>query len=316
MYPEAIEFLRRSADVEYHDSNESYPPDELLSRLEDKDCAITQLTDEFSADVIEALPNLKVIANVAVGYDNVDIEAATRRKILVTNTPDVLTETTADFAFALLTAAARRIPEADRFLRAGKWREWGIDLLCGQDIYRRTLGIVGLGRIGQAMARRARGFDMTLLYHDAVRADTDVEREIGLHFVPLEKLLKDSDFVSVHVPLVPETRKLINASRLALMKKTAVLVNTSRGPVIDEAALVEALKNERIAAAGLDVFQDEPEVNPGLIELDNVVLTPHIASASVETRKKMCLMAAENALAALDGKRPANLVNPEAFEAA
>lgn len=316
MYPEAIDLLRRSADIDYHDSNISYPPDELMDRLHDKDGAITQLTDRFSAEVIEALPNLKVIANVAVGYDNVDIEAATRRKILVTNTPDVLTETTADFAFSLLTAAARRISEADRFLRAGKWRQWGIDLLCGQDIYGKTLGIVGLGRIGQAVARRARGFAMKIVYHDAVQARDEVEAELEARFVPLEALLEESDFVSVHVPLLTETRKLINASRLALMKKTAVLVNTSRGPVIDEAALAEALKAGEIAAAGLDVFEREPEVHPDLLDLDNVILTPHIASASVETRKKMCMMAVENALAALDGKRPPNLVNPEAFEAA
>jgi D-3-phosphoglycerate dehydrogenase len=309
VYPEALDYLRKHAEVEYHDSEQSYPPDELLSRLQEKDGAVTQLTDHFSADVLEALPKLRVIANVAVGYDNIDVEAATKRKILVTNTPGVLTDTTADFAFALLMAAARRVAEADRFLRAGRWREWNVDLLCGQDIHGSTLGLIGMGRIGQSVARRARGFDMRVIYHDAIRQDPQSEKDLGIEFVPLETLLREADFLSVHVPLLPETEKLIGAGELAQMKKTAILINTSRGPVIDEKALADALANGTIAAAGLDVFEREPEVEPKLLKLENVVLAPHIASASIETRKKMCRMAAENAIAALEGRRPENLVN-------
>jgi lactate dehydrogenase-like 2-hydroxyacid dehydrogenase len=309
IFPEALEYLREHADVEYHDSQESYPPDDLLNRMKAKDAAVSQLTDKFSAAVINALPKLRVIANIAVGFDNIDIQAATARNVIVTNTPGVLTETTADFTFALLMAAARRVVEGDRFLRAGRWREWSVDLLCGHDIYGRTLGLVGMGRIGQAVARRARGFQMRVLYHDAVRQDAQSEKDLGVEFVPFEALLRESDFVSVHVPLLPETKKLIGAGALAQMKKTAILINTSRGPVVDEAALAEALANGTIAAAGLDVFECEPAVNPKLIELENAVLAPHIASGSIDTRKKMCQMAVENAVAALQGQRPPNLVN-------
>ncbi len=309
IFPEALAYLQQHADVEYHDSQQSYAPAELLTRLKDKDGAVAQLTDHFTAEVLDQLPKLRVIANVAVGFDNIDVEAATKRKVLVTNTPGVLTDTTADFAFTLLMAAARRVAEADRFLRAGRWREWSVDLLCGHDIHGSTLGLIGMGRIGQSVARRARGFDMRVLYHDAIRQDSQSEKDLGVEFVPLETLLRESDFVSVHVPLLPETEKLIGAGELAQMKKTAILVNTSRGPVIDERALAEALANGTIAAAGLDVFEREPEVEPKLLTLENVVLAPHIASGSVETRKKMCLMAAENAIAALEGRRPENLVN-------
>jgi D-3-phosphoglycerate dehydrogenase len=309
IFPEALEYLRQHAEVEYHDSQESYPPDELLKRLNAKDGVVSQLTDKFTAGVMQALPQLRVIANVAVGFDNIDIQAATERNIIVTNTPGVLTETTADFAFALLMAAARRVAEGDRFLRAGRWREWSVDLLCGHDIYGRTLGLLGMGRIGQAVARRARGFQMRVLYHDAVRQDAQSERDLGVEFVPFETLLRESDFVSLHVPLLPETKRLIGAGALAQMKKTAILINTSRGPVVDEAALAEALANGTIAAAGLDVFEREPAVEPKLLQLENAVLAPHIASASIETRKKMCQMAVENAVAALQGRPPANVVN-------
>lgn len=314
IFPEALAYLQQHAEVEYHDSQQSYPPDELLSRLKDKDGAVAQLTDHFTADVIAVLPKLRVIANVAVGYDNIDVDAATKRKILVTNTPGVLTDTTADFAFALLMAAARRVAEADRFLRAGRWREWSVDLLCGHDIHGRTLGLIGMGRIGQSVSRRARGFEMRVLYHDAVRQDPQSEKDLGIEFAPLETLLRESDFLSVHVPLLPETEKMIGAGELAQMKKTAILINTSRGPVIDEAALADALTNGTIAAAGLDVFEREPEVEPKLLKLENVVLAPHIASASMETRKKMCMMAAENVIAALEGGRPENLVNTSLME--
>ncbi len=314
VYPEAIDYLREHLEVEYHDSAVSYPAKELLKRLRDKDAAVSQLTDKFTAEVMDALPNLKAISNVAVGYDNIDIEAATRRKIPVTNTPEVLTDTTADFAFALLMATARRVVEADRFLRAGKWEQWSIDLFCGYDLHHRTLGIFGIGRIGQALARRARGFDMRVLYHDVARLHHKQEEQLGIQFASKEVILREADFISLHVPLTPKTRKLIGASELGRMKKTAILVNTSRGPVVDEAALAKALQKGKIAGAGLDVFEREPEVDARLLELDNAVLAPHIASASIDTRKKMCMMAAENVVAALEGKRPPNLVNTTLFE--
>lgn len=313
IYSEAVEYLCERADVEYHDSDKSYPAEELLRHLSDKEGVISQLTDRFSEEVMAALPSLRVIANVAVGFDNIDVEAATRHGIAVTNTPDVLTETTADLAFALLLAAARRVSESERFLRAGHWQGWGIDQFCGPDIHHSTLGILGMGRIGRALARRASGFDMRVVYHDAVRAPRDIEQELRLTFVPFETLLSEADFVSLHVPLVPTTRHLMSTPQFALMKKTAVLVNTSRGPVIDEVALAEALACEEIAAAGLDVFENEPDIQPKLLELENVVLTPHIASASHTTRSKMCMMAAENALSALAGNRPPNLINQDLF---
>ncbi len=309
VYPQAIDYLRQQVDFEYNDSDDGYPPEQLLEELRDKQGVVSQLTDKFSAAVLDQLPDLKVISNVAVGFDNIDIPAATARKILVTNTPDVLTDTTADFAFTLMLAAARRVVEGEAFLRSGQWRQWRIDLLCGYDVHHHTLGLVGMGRIGQAVARRARGFSMRILYHDAVRAPAEVERELDLKFVPLDELLPESDFISLHVPLLPETRHLIGAAQLARMKKTAILVNTSRGPVVDETALARALATCQIAGAALDVYEREPEVEPGLLALKNVVLAPHIASASIETRTRMCLMAAENVVAALAGRRPPNLVN-------
>ena len=314
VYPETVEYLRERVDVEYNDSDESFAAEELLARMADKDAAVSQLTDQFTAEVMDKLPNLKAISNVAVGFDNIDIEAATARKIAVTNTPDVLTDTAADFAFTLLMAAARRLVEADKFLRAGRWKHWAIDLMCGQDIHHATLGVLGMGRIGQTMARRGRGFEMRVLYSDVVQAKPEIEQELGLEYVPMETVLRESDFISVHVPLLPETRGLIGAQQLRLMKKTAILINTSRGPVVDEAALADALESGEIAAAGLDVFEREPEVEPRLLALDNAVLAPHIASASIRTRTQMCIMAAENVVTALEGKRPPNLVNRDLFD--
>jgi lactate dehydrogenase-like 2-hydroxyacid dehydrogenase len=314
VYPQAIEYLREHAEVDYNDSSDGYSPAELLDRLKDKAAVVSQLTDKFTAAVMDASPALKVIANVAVGFDNIDVDAATQRKVVVTNTPEVLTETTADFAFTLLMAAARRVVEGDRFLRTGQWRQWQIDLLCGHDVHHATLGVLGMGRIGQGVARRGLGFEMKVLYHDVVPAAPGVEEQLHLQYVPFETLLRESDFVSLHVPLRPETRHLIGAKQLALMKPTAILINTSRGPVVDEAALADALENHRIGGAALDVFEREPEVEPRLLALDNVVLEPHIASASVATRTKMSLMAAENAVVALDGRRPPNLVNGALFD--
>jgi lactate dehydrogenase-like 2-hydroxyacid dehydrogenase len=313
IYPEAIEFLKQHAELDYAESDDGFSADELRERIRGKQAVVSQLTDKFSAPVIEQLDGLRIIANVAVGYDNIDVAAATRRKILVTNTPDVLTDTTADFAFALLMAAARRVVEGHKFVHSGQWTKWRIDLLVGQDVHHRTLGIFGMGRIGQAVARRARGFDMRILYYDAVGAPEAVERELGAKFVSAEQLLRESDFVSLHVPLAAHTRHMIGAAQLSMMKPTAILVNTSRGPVVDEAALAEALKKHVIAGAGLDVFEHEPQVHPALLTLDSVVLAPHIASASVDTRRKMSMMAAENAVEALEGRRPVNLLNPEAW---
>ena len=313
IYPEAIEFLKQHAAVDYAESDDGLTAEELMERIRGKQGVVSQLTDKFSVPVIDQLDGIRIIANVAVGFDNIDVAAATRRKMLVTNTPDVLTDTTADFAFALLMASARRVVEGHKFVHSGQWTKWRIDLLVGQDVHHRTLGIFGMGRIGQALARRARGFDMRILYYDAVGAPEAVERELGVEFASAERLLRESDFVSLHVPLAAHTRHMIGAAQLSMMKPTAILVNTSRGPVVDEAALAEALEKGIIGGAGLDVFENEPRVHPGLLKLDNVVLAPHIASASVDTRRKMCMMAAENAVAALEGRRPANLLNPEAW---
>ena len=313
IFPEAVELLRRHAEVDYVDSDDGLSPEELEARSRGKQGIVSQLTDKFTAERIERLEGVRVIANVAVGFDNVDLAAATRQGILVTNTPDVLTDTTADLTFALLLAAARRIVEAHRFVHSGKWRRWTIDLLAGRDVHHKTLGIFGMGRIGQAVARRAAGFSMRVLYHDARRAPEALERELSLEFTGHLQLLRESDFVTLHVPLNDSTRKLIGAAELREMKPSAILVNTSRGPVIDEAALAQALADRVIAAAGLDVFESEPHVHPLLLELENVVLAPHIGSASIDTRRKMSLLAAENALAALAGRRPPNLLNPEAI---
>jgi lactate dehydrogenase-like 2-hydroxyacid dehydrogenase len=314
VFPEAVEYLSTHHEVDYADSDDSLGTDEIVRRAQGCRAVVAQLTDKLGADVIARLRGVSIIANVAVGYDNIDVGEATRRGILVSNTPDVLTETTADFTFALLLAAARRIVEAHDFVHSGQWERWLIDLLAGHDIYGKTLGMFGIGRIGVAVARRARGFSMRLLYCDVRSAPAEVERELGLQRVSKEELLRESDFVSLHVPLNAATRHLIGAAELRLMKRTAILVNTARGPVVDEAALAEALATGVIAAAGLDVFEHEPKVHAGLLDLSNVVLAPHIASASVDTRSRMCMMAAENAVAALAGRRPPNLVNPAVWD--
>lgn len=314
VYPEAITLLSEHGDVDYNDTSNGLTSDRLVDAVADKHAIVSQLTDLIDARVLDSAAELRVIANVAVGFDNIDVQAATERGILVTNTPGVLTDTTADLAFALMMAAARRIPEAERFLRAGCWRQWEIDLFSGHDIHHHTLGVLGLGRIGRGMVRRARGFDMRVVYHDAIRAAAEDERELGVEFVDKETLFRESDFVSIHVPLNEQTRHYVGQAEFSLMKPTAVLVNTSRGPVVDEHALAEALAQGRIASAGLDVFENEPTVSPALLELDNVVLIPHIASASVKTRTRMCMMAAENAVAVMSGQRAPNPINPEVLD--
>ncbi len=287
------------------------PPgrDELLEAVRGVDGVLCTLTEKIDAELMDAAgDSLKVVANMAVGYDNVDLEAASERGVVVTNTPEVLNETTADTTFMLMLAAARRLGEAERLLRSGRWDAWGPKQLTGPDVWGKTLGIIGLGRIGQALGRRAKGFDMALVYHDQYRNE-DAESELGARYVELEELLRTSDFVSIHTPLTPETKHLIGAEELDSMKPEAVLVNTSRGPVVDEAALAEALAERRIFAAGLDVYENEPEVNAQLLELENVVLAPHIGSASIETRDKMAALAAENLAAVLQGERPKTPVN-------
>ena len=301
---EALMLIPSEVSVDYNDSLTALSKPELIARLRGKDGLICHIISSIDDEVLAAAPTVKVVANVAVGYNNIDVAAAHRRGVVVTNTPDVLTETTADFAWALLMATARRVVEADRFARSGQWHRWQWDLLWGADVYGKTLGLVGFGRIGRAVARRALGFNMRVLYQDAVRADAAVERELSVSRKELEVVLREADFVSLHTPFLPETRHLMNERTLRLMKKSAILVNASRGPVVDEAALVRALQEGWIAGAGLDVFEEEPKIHPGLIPLTNVVLAPHIASASSDTRVAMATLAVRNCLAVLEGKPP------------
>jgi lactate dehydrogenase-like 2-hydroxyacid dehydrogenase len=291
------------------------PRDALLRSVEGCDGALTLLTDRVDDEFLDrAGPQLKVVSNFAVGFDNIDVAACTKRGIPVGNTPGVLTETTADLAWALLMAAARRLPEGDHYVRAGKWKTWGPMLLMGPDVHGATLGIIGFGRIGQAVARRARGFGMRILYHDPHRVSPAVEAEYGAEFRTLEGILPESDFVSLHVNLSPQTKGLINAERLGWMKRTAILVNTSRGPVVDSMALVDALRDGVIAGAGLDVTDPEPlPADHPLVGLDNCLVVPHIASASRATRGKMAQMAAANLLAGVRGDRLPTPVNPEVY---
>ena len=297
--------------VDLHEADKPLGRTELIARLKGRQGLICLITDAIDAPLLAACPDLKVVANVAVGFNNIDVAEATKRGVVITNTPDVLTETTADFAWTLLMATARRVVEADYYVRQGKFTHWEFMLLLGGDIHGKTLGIIGFGRIGRAMARRARGFDMRVLYQDAVAADPATERELRATRTDTATLLRESDFVTLHTPLLPETQHLINTQSLKTMKKTAYLVNASRGPVVDEAALAQALKEGWIAGAGIDVFEREPEVHPALMGLPNAVLAPHIASASSDTRLKMANLAVDNCLAVLEGKTPPTPVNPE-----
>ena len=310
---EAVQMARARASVDLNTSTDPLPQEHLIARLQGRQGLVALITDQIDDPLLAACPELRVVANVAVGFNNVDVAAATRRRVVITNTPDVLTDSTADFAWALLMAVARRVVESDRFVRDGRWTKWDFDLLWGADVHGKTLGVVGFGRIGRAMARRARGFDMRVLYQDAMPADPATEQALGARRVELPTLLRESDFVTLHTPLLPETRHLIDARALTAMKKTAYLINASRGPVVDEAALARAVQEGEIAGAGLDVFEREPEVHPGLLGLANVVLSPHLGSASRDTRIKMSALAVENCLAVLEGRRPPTPVNPEAL---
>ncbi len=313
--PEAgLELLRREeVDLEINRDERVLTPAELIAGCRGKEGLLCQLTDRIDADFLDAVPGLRGVANMAAGFDNIDIEAATDRNLPVTNTPGVLTDATADLAWALLLAVARRIGEAERYLRAGKFKSWGPLLFLGADLKGKTLGILGAGRIGTAVGKRARAFEMKIIYFDP-RENPALERETGAEKVGFETLIRESDFITIHLPLTPETRHIIGRKELEMMKPGCRLVNTSRGAVVDEKALVEALDRGRIAGAGLDVYENEPRVHPGLFQLENAVLLPHIGSATVSTREKMAEMAAQNLLEMLKGRRPPNLVNPEAWK--
>ena len=310
VYPGTLAILQESADVDYRDDRDGMSREEFHRRIAGCHALVCQLTDRVDGELMAAAPDLRVIANVAVGYDNIDVAAATERGIVVTNTPGVLTDATADLTLALLLASARRIVEADRFVRDGRWRQWEIDLLCGADLGGARLGIVGMGRIGRAVARRALAFGMEVVFWNRSALHSDDVREFGTQ-VSRDELLATSDFVSLHVAMTAETAGWIDADALSKMKPSATLINTARGGVVDQAALVTALQRREIATAALDVFDDEPNVPSELLELEHVLVAPHIGSANVGTRTRMCRMAAENAAAVLAGGRPANPVNPE-----
>ncbi len=313
LFPAAQEILNAGCEVEYWTKPERISKEELQQRVKDKEALVCLLTEKVDANLLSAAPKLRIAANVAVGFDNIDVAACTKRGVVATNTPGVLDETTADFAWTLLMAVARRLGEGEALARSGNWKGWDLDQLVGTDVWGKTLGIVGFGRIGKAMARRAGGFQMKVVYADAVRAQETVEKELNATYRGMNDLLAESDFISVHVPLLPETRGLFDGPRFHRMKPTAFLINTSRGAVVDEAALVHALESGKIAGAALDVYENEPFIHPGL-KRPNVVLAPHIASASIETRTKMACMAAENVVALFKGQRPANMLNPEVLK--
>jgi glyoxylate reductase len=314
LFPAAQKILDGICEVDYWTKPERIPKDELFRRIADKEGLLCLLTEKVDAELLAAAPKLRIAANVAVGYDNITVADCTKRGVAATNTPGVLDETTADFAWTLLMAVARRLGEGEALARSGKWTGWDLNQLVGADVWGKTLGLIGFGRIGRAVARRSSGFQMKVIYYDSVRVPLDVERGFHAEYRELRALLAEADFVSVHVPLLPETRGLFNAKTFSQMKPTAFLINTSRGPVVDEAALVEALEQKQIAGAALDVYEKEPQIHVGL-KRPNVVLAPHIASASLETRTKMACMAADNVVAMLQGRRPPNILNPEVLKA-
>ena len=305
---DGIALLQTYFAVDENVDDRPYTPAELAERARDADALVALLTDRIDDALLAGCSRLKVVANVAVGYDNIDVAAAARHHVAITNTPGVLTDATADFAFTLLLATARQIIAADRYVRAGRFKGWEMMGFLGGDLTGRTLGVAGFGRIGQAVARRGRGFGMQVIYADEQPASPAIEAELEARRVDKDTLVATSDYLSLHLPLIAATRHYIGEAELASMKREAYLVNTARGPIVDEAALARALRDGQIAGAGLDVFEREPEVEPALLELDNVVLAPHIASATVETRTKMALIAAENAIAVVSGRTPPNLV--------
>ncbi len=306
-----IEALRADFDVEVNAEDRALTPAELKDRVRGRSAIVSLLTDHITGEVLDAAgAQCRIVANYAVGFNNFDVAAATERNVILTNTPGVLDDATATHTFTLLLAVARRIVEGDRFVRAGRWGGWAPMAFVGLDVDRRTLGIAGLGRIGKNVARKARGFDMRLIYND-VRRDTAFETEFGAEFVDKDTLLRDADFLTLHVPLLPETRHYIGAAELKMMKRTAVLINASRGPVVDEKALVQALREKWIFGAGLDVFENEPALEPGLADLDNVIVVPHVASATPATRISMGEIVVRNIRSVLGGGAPETCVNPE-----
>jgi glyoxylate reductase len=314
LFDAARQILQEKCDVEYWAKPERISREELFKRIAEKQGLVCLLTERVDDQLLRGAPKLRIAANVAVGYDNIDIPACTKRGVAATNTPGVLDETTADFAWTLMMAVARRLGEGEALARSGNWKGWDLDQLVGTDVYGKTLGLVGFGRIGRAMARRASGFKMKVLYTDVQRADEAVEKELNAEYRDFNSLLADSDFVSVHVPLSSGTQGLFDAAKFFRMKPTAFLINTARGSVVDEAALVHALESKKIAGAALDVYENEPFLHSGL-KRPNVVLAPHIASASLETRTKMACIAATNVRDFFDGKRPPNILNPEVIKA-
>jgi glyoxylate reductase len=313
---EAIARLKQYFVVSANQNDDPVSPRQLLQKLKGMDGAITLTTDTIDDGVLARNPQLKIVSNVAVGYNNLDVGAATRRGVMMTNTPGAVDDATADLTWALILAAARGLTFADRAVRAGRWKRWRMMEFLGQDIYGKTIGIIGFGRIGRGVARRAMGFDMKVLYASRSRASDAMEQEFRASYVDKQTLLRESDVVTLHLPLFPETRHYIGGTELALMKKSAILVNASRGPIVDEKALVRALKAGRIAGAGLDVYENEPVLAPGLAQLPNVVLTPHVGSGTYATRLKMSNMAVANCIAGLTGQRPPNLLNPEVSRSA
>jgi glyoxylate reductase len=309
LFDEARQLLDAACDVEYWANEERPPREEVLRRVKDKEGLVCLLTEKVNDELLRVAPKLRIAANVAVGYDNIDVDTCTKRGVVATNTPGVLDETTADFAWTLMMAVARRLAEGEQLARSGNWKGWNLDQLCGADIWGKTLGLVGFGRIGRAVARRALGFHMKVIYTDAVKAPAEVAKLLNAEFRDMNALLAESDFISLHVPLIPETRGLFNSPKFYRMKPTAFLINTSRGPVVEEVALVAALDARKIAGAALDVYENEPFIHPGL-KRPNVVLAPHLASASLETRTKMAVMAANNVVALFTGQMPPNILNP------
>ncbi|MGV3572018.1 MAG: 2-hydroxyacid dehydrogenase [Ramlibacter sp.] len=315
VFPETIALLEQHFDVEHNQADEAWSRADLLARIQDKVGAFTTGGERIDAELLAAAPDLKICANMAVGYNNFDVPAMTQRGVLATNTPDVLTETTADFGFALLMATARRIAESEHFLRAGKWNKWAYDMFAGSDVHGSTLGILGMGRIGQGIARRgAHGFGMNVIYHNRSRLAPDLEAACKARYVSKEELLKTADHLVLVLPYSKESHHAIGAAELAQMKPTATLVNIARGGIVDDAALAKALRDKTIAAAGIDVFEGEPKVHPDLLTVPNVVLTPHIASATVPTRMAMAKLAADNLIGFLVNGKPLTPINPEVLQ--
>jgi lactate dehydrogenase-like 2-hydroxyacid dehydrogenase len=311
VFDETLTFLAQHCEVESNQEDRAFDPEALARRLEDKDGVMCALTDRIDDKLLARCPKLKAVANIAVGYNNIDLAVCTARGVMATNTPGVLDDSTADLAWALILGTARRLTELERRVRAGEWTGWRLKQWLGIDVHHATLGIFGMGRIGQTIARRAAGFEMKVLYHNRKRVASDIEKRLNASYVTRDELLRRSDFVVLQVPYSAETHHLIGAAELKLMKPTAILINSTRGGVVDDAALIAALKSGVIRAAGLDVFENEPRLNPEFLRLDNVVLMPHIGSSTEATRRAMAMTAARNLVAALTGGKPPNLLNPD-----